>query len=184
MKNNVRNQSAFRTSYMPVPMKIMLAPTTIQTTKTPSVFAAARSNNARPTMKMNTTKTNTNKRHRRDVILFVSTLVLSSSKEAAMSNNNASFAKEDDDEETFQSPLIKALLEQTEENKALRKLQLETKYCLRQSQMGVGDCADIDEESIKRIQKERAEKLKNEAASKEEEGVDDGNASKSSSSVE
>ena len=164
-------------------MKIMLAPTTIQTTKTPSVFAAARSNNARPTMKMNTSKTN-NKRHRRDVILFVSTLVLSSSKEAAMNNNNASFAKEDDDEETFQSPLIKALLEQTEENKALRKLQLETKYCLRQSQMGVGDCADIDEESIKRIQKERAEKLKNEAASKEEEGVHDGNASKSSSSVE
>ena len=164
-------------------MKIMLAPTTIQTTKTPSVFAAARSNNARPTMKMNTSKTN-NKRHRRDVILFVSTLVLSSSKEAAMNKNNASFAKEDDDEETFQSPLIKALLEQTEENKALRKLQLETKYCLRQSQMGVGDCADIDEESIKRIQKERAEKLKNEAASKEEEGVDDGNASKSSSSVE
>lgn len=172
---------------MPVPMKIMLAPTTIQTTKTPSVFAAARSNSARPntmTKMMNTTKTNNNKRHRRDVLLFVSTLVLSSSKEAAMNNNNASFAKEDDDEETFQSPLIKALLEQTEENKALRKLQLETKYCLRQSQMGVGDCADIDEESIKRIQKERAEKLKNEAASKEEEGVDDGNASKSSSSVE
>ena len=172
---------------MPVPMKIMLAPTTIQTTKIPSVFAAARSNNARPntTMKMmNTTKTNNNKRHRRDVLLFVSTLVLSSSKEAAMNNNNnASFAKEDD-EEAFQSPLIKALLEQTEENKALRKLQLETKYCLRQSQMGVGDCADIDEESIKRIQKERAEKLKNEAAAKEEEGVDDGNASKSSSSVE
>ena len=170
---------------MPVPMKIMLAPTTIQTTKTPSVFAAARSNNARPTMKMNTTTTNNNKRHRRDVILFVSTLVLSSYKEAALNNNNnASFAKEDDDEETFQSPLIKALLEQTEENKALRKLQLETKYCLRQSQMGGGDCADIDEDSIKRIQKERAEKLKNEAASKEEEGVDDGNASKSSSSVE
>ena len=167
-------------------------------TRTPlAAFAAARSggggrprfgrNTARPdaTMTtMNTTKTNNNKRHRRDVLLFVSTLVLSSSKEAAMSNNNASFAKEDDDEETFQSPLIKALLEQTEENKALRKLQLETKYCLRQSQMGVGDCADIDEESIKRIQKERAEKLKNEAASKEEEGVDDGNASKSSSSVE
>ena len=169
---------------MPVPMKIMLAPTTIQTTKTPSVFAAARSNNARPTMKMNTSKTN-NKRHRRDVILFVSTLVLSSSKEAAMNNNNnASLAKEEEDQEAFQSPLIKALLEQTEENKALRKLQLETKYCLRQSQMGVGDCADIDEESIKRIQKERAEKLKNEAAAKEEEGVDDENASKSSSSVE
>ena len=173
---------------MPVPMKIMLAPTTIQTTKTPSVFAAARSNSARPntmTKMMNTTKTNNNKRHRRDVLLFVSTLVLSSSKEAAMNNNNnASLAKEVEDQEAFQSPLIKALLEQTEENKALRKLQLETKYCLRQSQMGVGDCADIDEESIKRIQKERAEKLKNEAAAKEEEGVDDENASKSSSSVE
>lgn len=164
-------------------------------TRTPLVCAAARSggsgrprferNDARPnaTMMMNTTKTNNNKRHRRDVLLFVSTLVLSSYKEAAMNNNNNAFAKEED-EEAFQSPLIKALLEQTEENKALRKLQLETKYCLRQSQMGVGDCADIDEESIKRIQKERAEKLKNEAAAKEEEGVDDGNASKSSSSVE
>ena len=165
-------------------------------TRTPlAAFAAARSdssgrprfgrNTARPdaTMTMmNTTKTNNNKRHRRDVILFVSTLVLSFSKEASV-NNNTAFAKEDD-EEAFQSPLIKALLEQTEENKALRKLQLETKYCLRLSQMGVGDCADIDEESIKRIQKERAEKLKNEAAAKEEEGVDDGNASKSSSSVE
>ena len=56
-------------------MKIMLAPTTIQTTKTPSVFAAARSNSARPntmTKMMNTTKTNNNKRHRRDVLLFVS----------------------------------------------------------------------------------------------------------------
>jgi len=133
-------------------------------------------------MTMNTTKTNNNKRHRRDVILFVSTLVLSPSLVSSDKEANA-FAKEDD-QEAFQSPLIKALLEQTEENKALRKLQLETKYCLRQSQMGVGDCADIDEESIKRIQKERAEKLKNEAASKEEEGVDDGNASKSSSSVE
>ena len=168
-------------------------------TRTPlAAFAAARSdssgrprfgrNTARPdaTMTMmNTTKTNNNKRHRRDVILFVSTLVLSSSKEAAMNNNNnASLAKEEEDQEAFQSPLIKALLEQTEENKALRKLQLETKYCLRQSQMGVGDCADIDEESIKRIQKERAEKLKNEAAAEEEEGVDDENASKSSSSVE
>ena len=163
-------------------------------TRTPLAFAAGRSggrgrprigrNNARPdaTMTMNTTKTNNNKRHRRDVILFVSTLVLSPSLVSSDKEANA-FAKEDD-QEAFQSPLIKALLEQTEENKALRKLQLETKYCLRQSQMGVGDCADIDEESIKRIQKERAEKLKNEAASKEEEGVDDGNASKPSSSVE
>ena len=61
---------------------------------------------------------------------------------------------------------MKALLKQTEENKSLRKLQLETKYCLRQSQLGVGDCADIDEETILKIQRERAEKLK----TKEKEG--------------
>ena len=72
---------------------------------------------------------------------------------------------ENNDDE-FQSPLVKALLKQTEENKSLRKLQLETKYCLRQSQLGVGDCADIDEETILKIQKERAEKLKK----KEKEG--------------
>jgi hypothetical protein len=74
----------------------------------------------------------------------------------------------DDDADEFQSPLVKALLKQTEENKSLRKLQMETKYCLRQSQLGVGDCADIDEETILKIQKERAEKLK----MKEKEGTE------------
>jgi hypothetical protein len=73
-----------------------------------------------------------------------------------------------DDADEFQSPLVKALLKQTEENKSLRKLQMETKYCLRQSQLGVGDCADIDEETILKIQKERAEKLK----MKEKEGTE------------
>ena len=54
---------------------------------------------------------------------------------------------------------MQTLLKRTKENKELRKLQLETKYCLRQSKLGGGDCADIDEESIQRIQKARAEKV-------------------------
>ena len=54
---------------------------------------------------------------------------------------------------------METLLKRTEENKELRKLQLETKYCLRQSKLGVGDCADIDQESIRKIQKARAEKV-------------------------
>lgn len=73
----------------------------------------------------------------------------------------------------FQSPLVKALLKQTEENKSLRKLQLETKYCLRQSQLGVGDCADIDEETILKIQRERAEKLKTKEKEGEERETED-----------
>jgi len=73
----------------------------------------------------------------------------------------------------FQSPLVKALLKQTEENKSLRKLQLETKYCLRQSQLGVGDCADIDEETILKIQRERAEKLKTKEKEGKERETDD-----------
>ena len=92
----------------------------------------------------------------------------SSSRAKAKAATLGGGGENNDDADEFQSPLVKALLKQTEENKSLRKLQLETKYCLRQSQLGVGDCADIDEETILKIQKERAEKLK----MKEKEGTE------------
>ena len=91
----------------------------------------------------------------------------SSSRAKAKAATLGGGGENNDDADEFQSPLVKALLKQTEENKSLRKLQMETKYCLRQSQLGVGDCADIDEETILKIQKERAEKLK----MKEKEGT-------------
>ena len=108
---------------------------------------------------------------RRDFLLlsssssFIAATLFDSSrfaKAAALTEEGGGGGNNDE----FQSPLVKALLKQTEENKSLRKLQLETKYCLRQSQLGVGDCADIDEETILKIQRERAEKLK----TKEKEG--------------
>jgi hypothetical protein len=105
---------------------------------------------------------------RRDFLLLSSSSFVAATTTTLFDSSR--FAKaateggENNDE--FQSPLVKALLKQTEENKSLRKLQLETKYCLRQSQLGVGDCADIDEETILKIQRERAEKLK----TKEKEG--------------
>jgi len=92
----------------------------------------------------------------------------SSSRAKAKAATEGGGGENNDDADEFQSPLVKALLKQTEENKSLRKLQMETKYCLRQSQLGVGDCADIDEETILKIQKERAEKLK----MKEKEGTE------------
>ena len=92
----------------------------------------------------------------------------SSRAEAKAATEGGGGGGNNDDADEFQSPLVKALLKQTEENKSLRKLQMETKYCLRQSQLGVGDCADIDEETILKIQKERAEKLK----MKEKEGTE------------
>ena len=71
---------------------------------------------------------------------------------------------------------METLLKRTEENKELRKLQLETKYCLRQSKLGVGDCADIDQESIRKIQKARAEKVVAQGrATRAEEGEGDVN---------
>ena len=72
---------------------------------------------------------------------------------------------------------METLLKRTEENKELRKLQLETKYCLRQSKLGVGDCADIDQESIRKIQKARAEKVvaQGRATRAEQEGEGDVN---------
>lgn len=151
-------------------------------------FSALVSNNFRPLLIAprcgNNDSTSNNRRRRRRSQVDVTSssggrrdflLLSSSSFIAAMTTTTlfdatrvAKAATEGGGEniDEFQSPLVKALLKQTEENKSLRKLQLETKYCLRQSQLGVGDCADIDEESIKKIQRERAEKLK----TKEKEG--------------
>ena len=104
---------------------------------------------------------------RRDFLLLSSSSFIAATTTLFDSSRFAKAATEGgENNDEFQSPLVKALLKQTEENKSLRKLQLETKYCLRQSQLGVGDCADIDEETILKIQKERAEKLK----TKEKEG--------------
>jgi len=114
---------------------------------------------------------------RRDFLLLSSSFIAATTTTTILFDYSSSRAKakaateggeNNDDADEFQSPLVKALLKQTEENKSLRKLQMETKYCLRQSQLGVGDCADIDEETILKIQKERAEKLK----MKEKEGTE------------
>jgi len=113
---------------------------------------------------------------RRDFLLlssssFIAATLFDSSRFAKAAALTEEGGGENNDE--FQSPLVKALLKQTEENKSLRKLQLETKYCLRQSQLGVGDCADIDEETILKIQRERAEKLKTKEKEGKERETDD-----------
>ena len=129
---------------------------------------------------VNVTKSGVGDAKRRDFLLLSSSFIaaLTTTTTTTLFDYSSSRAKakaategvgeNNDDADEFQSPLVKALLKQTEENKSLRKLQMETKYCLRQSQLGVGDCADIDEETILKIQKERAEKLK----MKEKEGTE------------
>ena len=62
------------------------------------------------------------------------------------------------------SKYIQGLLAKTEANKDLRQVELQNKNCLRQSQMGVGDCAGLPEEelvaamdeSVKRLQARKA----------------------------
>ena len=156
-------------------------------------FSALISNNFRPLFliapRCGKDSTSNNRRRRRSQVDVTSSggrrdflLLSSSSFIAATLFDSSRFAKAaalteegggGGNIDEFQSPLVKALLKQTEENKSLRKLQLETKYCLRQSQLGVGDCADIDEETILKIQRERAEKLKTKEKEGKERETDD-----------
>ena len=155
-------------------------------------FSALISNNFRPLFliapRCGKDSTSNNRRRRRSQVDVTSSggrrdfLLLSSSSFIAATTTTlfdatrvAKAATEEGggNNDEFQSPLVKALLKQTEENKSLRKLQLETKYCLRQSQLGVGDCADIDEETILKIQRERAEKLKTKEKEGKERETDD-----------
>ncbi|EEH55929.1 uncharacterized protein MICPUCDRAFT_71054 [Micromonas pusilla CCMP1545] len=41
------------------------------------------------------------------------------------------------------SPYIRSLLAKSEANRELRELELQNKNCLRQSDMGIGDCAGL-----------------------------------------
>ena len=159
-------------------------------------FSALISNNFRPLFliapRCGKDSTSNNRRRRRSQVDVTSSggrrdfLLLSSSSFIAATTTTlfdatrvakaAALTEEEgggENNDEFQSPLVKALLKQTEENKSLRKLQLETKYCLRQSQLGVGDCADIDEETILKIQRERAEKLKTKEKEGKERETDD-----------
>lgn len=51
---------------------------------------------------------------------------------------------------TTTSPYIAELLRRTEENRDARRAELQNKYCARQASIGVGDCAGIDPEDLKR----------------------------------
>ena len=68
------------------------------------------------------------------------------------------------------SKYIQGLLAKTEANRDLRQVELQNKNCLRQSQMGVGDCAGLPEEelvaamdeSVKRLQARKAREAEEE----------------------
>lgn len=68
------------------------------------------------------------------------------------------------------SEYIQGLLAKTEANRDLRQVELQNKNCLRQSQMGVGDCAGLPEEelvaamdeSVKRLQARKAREAEEE----------------------
>ena len=62
------------------------------------------------------------------------------------------------------------MLAKTEANKDLRRVELQNKNCLRQSRLGVGDCAGLPEEelvaamdeSVKRLQARKAKEAEEE----------------------
>ncbi|GJP66294.1 hypothetical protein CLOP_g23202 [Closterium sp. NIES-67] len=51
------------------------------------------------------------------------------------------------DNNFMQSPILKQLLKQSEENRAKNRQEIEDKYCLRGAEWGVGDCAVGEEMS-------------------------------------
>lgn len=56
--------------------------------------------------------------------------------------------------------LIERLLERSRQNRAYRRVQLENKYCYRLAQSGIGDCADIDKETLKRAMRESERRVR------------------------
>lgn len=57
------------------------------------------------------------------------------------------------------SPYIQSLLAKTEANREVRAVELANKNCLRQSQMGVGDCAGLPEDELRAAMARSVEKL-------------------------
>jgi len=51
---------------------------------------------------------------------------------------------------TTTSPYVAELLRRTEANRDARRVELQNKYCARQASIGVGDCAGIEPEDLKR----------------------------------
>ena len=59
----------------------------------------------------------------------------------------------------FKLAMCCSLLAKTEANREVRAVELANKNCLRQSQMGVGDCAGLPEDELRAAMARSVEKL-------------------------
>lgn len=58
-----------------------------------------------------------------------------------------------------ESAYVKELLRRTEENKDRRRVELQNKNCARQREYGVGDCATVDEDTLRDAMSKSIERL-------------------------
>ena len=101
---------------------------------------------------------------RRDTLLSAAAGVLGIAAELAVNPQAALAAQPPPTPDASNSKYIQGLLAKTEANRDLRQVELQNKNCLRQSQMGIGDCAGLPEEelvaamdeSVKRMQARKA----------------------------
>ncbi|CAL51752.1 unnamed product [Ostreococcus tauri] len=97
------------------------------------------------------TETRDSSARRRVVFLFASTLFSVSSAKAR--------AKAPVNDAVNESAYVKELLRRTEENKDRRRVELQNKNCARQREYGVGDCATVDEDTLRDAMSKSIERL-------------------------
>ena len=107
---------------------------------------------------------------RRDALLGAAAGVFGIAAGLAVDPRAALAAQPPPTPDASNSKYIQGLLAKTEANKDLRQVELQNKNCLRQSRMGVGDCAGLPEEelvaamdeSVKRMQARKAKEAEEE----------------------
>ena len=85
---------------------------------------------------------------RRDALLGAAAGGLGIAVELAVNPHVALAAQPPPTPDASNSKYIQGLLAKTEANRDLRQVELQNKNCLRQSQMGIGDCAGLPEEEL------------------------------------
>lgn len=58
-------------------------------------------------------------------------------------------AKSEPRDPATESAYVRELLRRSEANRARRTIELQNKYCARQRELGVGDCAGVDEDVMR-----------------------------------
>lgn len=96
---------------------------------------------------------------RRDALLGASATVLGLAATTIGFPSTAHAVEPPPTPDASTSKYIQNLLAKTEANKDVRAVELQNKNCLRQSRLGVGDCAGLSEEELVKAMDESVKKL-------------------------